>query len=184
MRAIVLSLASTFFLRAWADVTVYMPFGSDQYGVGAPFGTAAAAAATYTGSAAYNPVVLKPPDPPAQAVRDVPIRLPTGNVAGLSKTQQGNFLGFSIELSVADRLCKCILYSTRHITMNADDGFSGEKRVSFKWIECRCPHTYDDFYVIVPTFNQPFSTSWPISAKGLVWDTSFASEATHKREPP
>lgn len=63
-----------------------------------------AAAASYTGLPAYDPTVLIPPTPPQPATTGVAINIPLDPVAAglrLSKTQKGNFLGFSIELSVA-----------------------------------------------------------------------------------
>ncbi|QRV80175.1 glycoside hydrolase family 79 protein [Ceratobasidium sp. AG-Ba] len=65
--------------------------------------TSSADAATYTGSAAYDPTVLNPPPPPDNLNRDFTIQLPQGGVAGLSIPQKGSYFGFSIELSVANR---------------------------------------------------------------------------------
>lgn len=57
----------------------------------------------YTGLAAYDPTMLIPPPPPQPPVKQVAVTIPTDpNAQGypLSIRQKGNFLGFSIELSV------------------------------------------------------------------------------------
>ena len=69
--------------------------------------TAAAADATYTGSAAYDTTVLNPPAPPTDLAKDFPVQLLSGGMDGLSIKQKGSFMGFSIELSVADQIRKC-----------------------------------------------------------------------------
>ncbi|KAF8882861.1 glycoside hydrolase family 79 protein [Infundibulicybe gibba] len=66
--------------------------------------TGAAAAAAYTGAAAYNPTVLNAPAlpnplPPLQ----FPIQLQNGD-SQLSIQQPGSFFGFSIEMSVANQV--------------------------------------------------------------------------------
>ncbi|KAG9124057.1 hypothetical protein FRC07_013010 [Ceratobasidium sp. 392] len=66
--------------------------------------TASSPASEYTGSAAYDPTVLKPPAPPGDLNRDFTVNLPQGGIAGLSIKQSGSYLGFSIELSVANRV--------------------------------------------------------------------------------
>ncbi|KAG8695561.1 hypothetical protein FRC09_009083 [Ceratobasidium sp. 395] len=65
--------------------------------------TASSPASDYTGSAAYDPTVLDPPAPPGNLNRDFTINLPQGGLPGLSIKQDGSYLGFSIELSVANR---------------------------------------------------------------------------------
>ncbi|KAG8720319.1 hypothetical protein FRC09_009762 [Ceratobasidium sp. 395] len=82
-------------------VTVYTAGASK--GAGAT-DTTTAAAAGYTGSAAYDPTVLQPPAPPDQFNRDFTINLPQGGIGGLSVPQVGQYLGFSIELSLATRV--------------------------------------------------------------------------------
>ncbi|CAE6461756.1 unnamed protein product, partial [Rhizoctonia solani] len=66
--------------------------------------TATAGAATYTGSAAYDPTVLNPPAPPEQFNREYAINLSPNEPQGLSIPQSGSYFGFSIELSVANRV--------------------------------------------------------------------------------
>ncbi|KAG8713839.1 hypothetical protein FRC09_018270, partial [Ceratobasidium sp. 395] len=65
--------------------------------------TTSSPASEYTGSAAYDPTVLDPPAPPGNLNRDFTINLPQGGLPGLSIKQDGSYLGFSIELSVANR---------------------------------------------------------------------------------
>ncbi|CUA78488.1 Beta-glucuronidase [Rhizoctonia solani] len=65
--------------------------------------TVSAGAASYTGSAAYDPTVLTPPAPPAQFNRDFVVLLKQGDPEGASIPIPGSYLGFSIELSVANR---------------------------------------------------------------------------------
>ena len=72
--------------------------------------SAGAPAANYTGLPAYDPTVLTAPDPPQPPVQAYTLTVP-GNSQGvadvgltLSQEQKGNFLGFSIELSIADTI--------------------------------------------------------------------------------
>jgi hypothetical protein len=73
-----------------------------------PTTSSLAAGATYTGLAAYDPTVLDPPAPPSPPITSYTISIPPDAVSLqndgylLSIPQKGNFLGFSIELSVAD----------------------------------------------------------------------------------
>ncbi|CUA67084.1 Beta-glucuronidase [Rhizoctonia solani] len=66
--------------------------------------TSSASAATYTGSAAYDPTVLDPPALPEQFNRDFAVQLSPTEPQGLSIPQSGSYFGFSIELSVANRV--------------------------------------------------------------------------------
>ncbi|KAK0190675.1 glycoside hydrolase family 79 protein [Armillaria mellea] len=82
-----------------AQVTVY-----SQQPLNAQTGTSSADAASYTGAAAYNPTVLNPPPipdplPPMQ----FGIQLQNGGTTGVSIVQSGSFVGFSIEMSVANQ---------------------------------------------------------------------------------
>lgn len=94
----VLPLLSTVYGDA---VTVYTKGGSATT-------TSLAAGATYSGLAAYDPTTLTPPAPPSPAVTAIGVSLQqspaSAMAAGLmvSIPQKGNFLGFSIELSVAN----------------------------------------------------------------------------------
>ncbi|KIK68723.1 glycoside hydrolase family 79 protein [Collybiopsis luxurians FD-317 M1] len=85
------------FLPAKA-VTVYYAPGQN------PFSTSSADAASYTGAAAYNPTTLDPPalpNPLPQLSLSFNIQ---ANPPGMSITQSGAFLGFSIEMSVANQV--------------------------------------------------------------------------------
>jgi hypothetical protein len=84
----------------WASVTVYsqLPLGQ---------ATVAAAAANYTGAAAYDPTVLNPPPIPNPAPGTQPfIQLFNSNTSQsrLSIPVSGSFYGFSIEMSVANQV--------------------------------------------------------------------------------
>jgi len=79
-------------------VTVYYLQGQN------PFQTTTAAAANYTGSAAYNPTILTPPPVPSDLVTKFPIQLINGGTPGVSIPQTGQFFGFSIEMSVINQV--------------------------------------------------------------------------------
>ncbi|KAJ1302509.1 hypothetical protein OPQ81_002828 [Rhizoctonia solani] len=81
-------------------VTVYKPDDREAQLTA----TSSADAATYTGSAAYDPTVLNPPAAPEQFNRDFAIQLSPTEPQGLSIPQSGSYFGFSIELSVANRV--------------------------------------------------------------------------------
>ncbi|KAI0311516.1 hypothetical protein OF83DRAFT_751031 [Amylostereum chailletii] len=100
----VLNLCAPF---ARAQFSVYRPkdqviFGGDD-GSTSTTGTASAAAATYTGSAAYDPTVLEAPAPPSGLTTSFAVDLNTG-ITGLSIPQKGAFFGFSVEMSVANHV--------------------------------------------------------------------------------
>lgn len=90
-----------------SSLTVYYQVGQQVLATG----TGTAAAANYTGSAAYNPTVLQPPPPPGSSA------MPTAFGIGLSQQvppgasimQSGLFFGFSIEMSVVNQVCECSL---------------------------------------------------------------------------
>ncbi|KAG8939588.1 hypothetical protein FRC04_006210 [Tulasnella sp. 424] len=84
---LLLSLLGT---AANAAVTIYSVSTSS-----APF-------AQSTGNSAYSSLVLTAPNPPGNLQKDVPVVLQTTTPAGVSISQKGSFLGFSVELSVAD----------------------------------------------------------------------------------
>ncbi|KAG8695559.1 hypothetical protein FRC09_009081, partial [Ceratobasidium sp. 395] len=86
---------------AYGAVTVYRV--SDDPNQQQATATASSPASEYTGSAAYDPTVLNPPAPPGDLNRDFAINLPQGGLPNLSIKQSGAYLGFSIELSVANR---------------------------------------------------------------------------------
>lgn len=62
---------------------------------------------TYNGSAAFNPIILAPPpvpSPPIPTQFTLSLANNAQDVQGLSIEQSGSFLGFSIEMSVADQV--------------------------------------------------------------------------------
>ncbi|KAJ3751448.1 glycoside hydrolase family 79 protein [Lentinula detonsa] len=64
---------------------------------------------SYTGAAAYNSTTFDPPalpDPLPSLSLDLNIQT---NPSGLSITQSGAFMGFSVEMSVANQVCESIL---------------------------------------------------------------------------
>ena len=57
--------------------------------------------------AAYDSTVLTPPPIPNPAIStNFTLQLLNGGMSGLSIPQNGAFLGFSVELSVADQVCE------------------------------------------------------------------------------
>lgn len=98
--SLLLSLLGT---AANAAVTVY----TDIPGVNAPLTTSTAPFAQSTENSAYSSLVLQAPNPPGGLQRDVPIILSTTPPAGISINQKGSFLGFSVELSIADAIRMC-----------------------------------------------------------------------------
>ena len=111
-----------------AGITIYGPLGStsiDTLKTGAAAsstagaGTVSAPATTsfvttpgppqYTGLEAYNPIFYEPPPIPDPApATSFTIALPNGadKMNALSIPQQGTFMGFSIEMSVATQVSK------------------------------------------------------------------------------
>ena len=91
-------IPSTLAQASPTTITVYTAQGT----ISAP-----APSGTYTGLPAYDPTILTAPGPPQPPINSVAVALPAtaadaqGANMTLSKPQQGNFLGFSIELSVA-----------------------------------------------------------------------------------
>ncbi|KAG6848314.1 hypothetical protein H0H93_001259, partial [Arthromyces matolae] len=63
-----------------------------------------AAAANYTGAAAYNPTVLNPPAVPSALPTQFVIQLQNGGTPNLSLAQNGSLIGFSIEMSVVNQI--------------------------------------------------------------------------------
>jgi hypothetical protein len=91
---------------ATAQVTVY----TSRADSGPTSVDPAAPSASYTGLPAYDPTRLTPPAPPQPPVTSYTLTIPgTSQMAleqglALSIPQQGNFLGFSIELSIANNI--------------------------------------------------------------------------------
>lgn len=96
---------------AHAAVTLYNPTGQGPMNGGTETAsgsaTVTAAAANYTGSAAYDPTVLKPPALPNPLPNmTFPIQLYSDGMDGLSIPIPGSFYGFSIEMSVTNQVCE------------------------------------------------------------------------------
>jgi len=83
-----------------ASITVYYPPGQAPLSA-----TSTAAAANYTGAAAYDPTILTPPPVPSPFNTQFAIQLQNGGTPGVSIQQSGSFMGFSIEMSVVNQLC-------------------------------------------------------------------------------
>ncbi|KAG5638703.1 hypothetical protein H0H81_010928 [Sphagnurus paluster] len=66
--------------------------------------TTSAAGSEYTGPAAYNPTTLVPPPVPSPFNTQFTLQLQNGGTNGLSIPVDGAFLGFSIEMSVANQV--------------------------------------------------------------------------------
>lgn len=71
--------------------------------------TIATSAANYTGAAAYDPTILNPPPVPSALSTKFVIQLQNNNSASLPHRQNGSFIGFSIEMSVVNQVCKCTI---------------------------------------------------------------------------
>ncbi|KAJ7018598.1 glycoside hydrolase family 79 protein [Mycena alexandri] len=99
MRRFCLYYAFSFLPVAWSSVTVYyqQPFGAHT----TASASGSAAAASYTGAAAYDPTVLNSPPIPNPAPPTTFFQqLSSAPVPGLSIPQAGYFFGFSVEFSV------------------------------------------------------------------------------------
>lgn len=96
--------------QAYASVTIYTQV---TFAGGSANTTATS---TYTAAAAYDPTSLSAPAVPSPApATQFPVQLYSGGMQGLSIPQTGAFVGFSVELSVADQICEfCVeLYLIR-----------------------------------------------------------------------
>lgn len=92
-----------------AAITVHYVPGQEP--LSAASSTSSAAAADYTGAAAYNPIRLEaPPIPNPLPAMTFPIQLQSGGTQGVSIPQNGGFLGFSIEMSVANQVRECTFH--------------------------------------------------------------------------
>ncbi|KAH9061953.1 hypothetical protein EDB87DRAFT_1716698 [Lactarius vividus] len=92
-----------------AQYNIYQPKNQVIFGGSALDCTnaAAAAAASYTGAAAYDPTILSPPAVPNPPIpTQIPVQLTSsGGIPNLSIPQNGGFFGFSIEMSVSNQVC-------------------------------------------------------------------------------
>ena len=92
-------------------ITRYIPEGQETlFGI-RPSSTDTSPAASYTGSAAYDPRALIPPAPPTNPPVNTQfaVQLASGDIPDLSIRHHGAFLGFSIELSVSNHVRECCL---------------------------------------------------------------------------
>ena len=105
---------------AWATLinaqyNIYQPKNQVIFGGSALnyTNTAAAAAASYTGAAVYDPTILNPPAVPNPPIpTQVPVQLTSsGGIPNLSIPQNGGFFGFSIEMSVSNQVCESSCHS-------------------------------------------------------------------------
>ena len=103
LSCLVLSLATI--LSAVSAQTVYYPKNPQVIFNNDATPSSSATGAAYTGPPAYNPTTLNRPGlpnpvPPLQ----FPVTLTSGGMPNLSIPQPGNFMGFSIEMSVATQI--------------------------------------------------------------------------------
>ncbi|GLB44466.1 putative glycosyl hydrolase family 79 C-terminal beta domain [Lyophyllum shimeji] len=99
LRALGLSLALLHLVVPFAHgITVYYQPGQEPLTA-----TATANGGNYTGLAAYNPNMLAPPPVPSPLNTNFSLQVQNGT-PGMSIPQQGSFLGFSIEMSVANQV--------------------------------------------------------------------------------
>ncbi|KAH9929433.1 glycoside hydrolase family 79 protein [Fomitopsis serialis] len=118
--ATLLSLASlwSFPLACCSAITAYNVQGPLTIGSATSTSDTAAGTAvydppygSYSGYAAYNPIVLAPPAVPSNLSTQYDLVLPgsASGVQGLSIPQSGSFLGFSVEMSVATEVSNSFL---------------------------------------------------------------------------
>lgn len=105
------------------QLTIYHPhdpnviFGGTSTTSETATATSPGAAATYTGAAAYDPRTLTPPAPPNPPIAtSFPLQLSAGGMPNMSIPLSGSFMGFSIEMSIAQQISTCHLLSS---TLNA-----------------------------------------------------------------
>lgn len=116
IRCISVFLSWLAFVAADDPYSIYEPKNQVIYGGSAlqRTTTSTAAAAGFTGAAAYNTTQLNAPPVPNPAI---PVQFPvqltsTGGIVGLSIRQSGAFFGFSIEMSVSNQVCESSCYSS------------------------------------------------------------------------
>ena len=81
----------------------------------------------YTGLAAYNPVYMYPPaipEPPPANQFAIGVPNDAALMEGLSVRQQGNFFGFSIEMSVATQMCKYFAFLAFALAVRGAQGLA------------------------------------------------------------
>ena len=144
---------------ATAQYTVYQPKQQVIYGGSYLNLTAAqtstAAAPNFTSGAAYDKMVLTPPAVPNPAIpMQVSIQLPSsGGFQNMSPPANGGFMGFSIEMSVANQVCESSRLSSSSALTNV--GLSGKEQV--------CNRSHFTIQVGHPHINlQKHATTGPI----------------------
>lgn len=125
MLAVFILLLSYGVAAVSAAVTVYGPQGVlapelPSGSGGAVATTVSVDPATYTGAPAFNSIVLTPPPlpnppPPTQFAQQLASN--AQNVQGLSIPHTGDFLGFSIEMSVGNQISEYSCCFRRRITL-------------------------------------------------------------------
>lgn len=127
-RRLLLSFFLCLFVRSCnAAITVHYVPGQEPLSGAST--TDSAAAADYTGAAAYNPIRLEaPPVPDPLPAMTFPIQLQNGGTQGVSIPQNGAFLGFSIEMSVVNQVREYIIFSVI-VVFPLTTFVSGEKLV-------------------------------------------------------
>ena len=93
---------------ACAQVTVYYTGGTNLPAT-TPTVTSLAPNATWTGLLAYDPLVIAAPAIPTGFVTQPNIQLSSTTPPGVSISQMSSFFGFSIEMSVANQVCECLI---------------------------------------------------------------------------
>ncbi|KAJ7054643.1 glycoside hydrolase family 79 protein [Mycena amicta] len=97
---LITAAAATLLPAVQAAITVYQAPNQAIFAT-----TSSVNPASYTGVAAYNPTTLVPPPVPTPAVPSTfNIQLNTGGTPGASIEQSGDFVGFSIEMSVSNQV--------------------------------------------------------------------------------
>lgn len=114
---------------ACAQITVYYTDGTMSPGTTAlPTVTSLAPNATWTGLLAYDPVVIAAPAIPTGFTTQPNVQLSSTTPPGVSISQLSSFFGFSIEMSVANQVCECLIPSLR--TRNQSSHF-------LQWVPAR-----------------------------------------------
>jgi len=96
-----------------AQYSIYQPKDQVIFGGAALTLTATAHASNFTNAAAYDRTVLNPPPVPNPVPTQIVIQLASSGVTqNISRTIPSSFMGFSIEMSVANQICESLRYSS------------------------------------------------------------------------
>ena len=114
-----------------SEYSIYQPKNQVIYGGTALHltATSTAASSNFTNAAAYDQTVLSPPPVPNPAIpTSVPIQLQSSGVnSNVSAPVNGGFFGISVEMSVANQVCKLSSLSSSSALTNSH--FSGQEQV-------------------------------------------------------